>query len=731
MRRLRIGVLMGGLSVEREVSFNSGRTICDHLDSIRYDAVPLFHTQNNELYLLPWRFLYRGKTTDFEHRLASEAQFISWSALSCTVDYLYIAEHGRFAEDGTLQGFLEVLGVPYFGSGVFASALCMDKVQQKYFLKAAGIEVARGVVVRATEISSEPCEGIISSMHNAGIAFPCVVKPVHEGSSMGVSVVREAGELSTALHTACHVTPGLKQDVLIEEKLEGMEFNCTVLIDYKSNKPMPLMPTEIILDGGEEFFDYDQKYMPGRAFKHTPPRCDESVIKKIHDTCVDVMRVLGMEWMARIYGFATADERVVIIDPNTLTGTAPSSFFFREAAEHGMGHADVINHLIETKLHQDGVMFVEESKRKMFGVGDKKMRVAVLFGGDSDEREISLESGRNIVYKLSPTTYQVLPIFVSAEMKLYCVSHSLLVRNSTSEIAALVTPEMEIAWEELPKITDFVFIALHGGKGENGAVQGTLEMLQLPYNGSGVLSSALCADKHRTIEFLRARGFDVPKGCIISAAQWINKRQIIVDELVSTFGLPLIIKPNDGGCSVSVLKASSDDQLGMHFDALFASGKECVLVEECLSGMELTVGIIGNDEPQVLSPSWSVARCGVLSIEEKFLPGCGENQTPAPLSDAGLALVKDAIKRAYLALGCRGYARIDCFYQMTENGNEGRCVIFEVNTLPGMTPATCIFHQAAEVGIKPMKFLDQIVELGFERHQDFRIQQPMRERQKQ
>jgi len=111
----------------------------------------------------------------------------------------------------------------------------------------------------------------------------------------------------------------------------------------------------------------------------------------------------------------------------------------------------------------------------------------------------------------------------------------------------------------------------------------------------------------------------------------------------------------------------------------------------------------------------------MLSIEEKFLPGAGENQTPAPLADETLALVKKTVEQVYKLLQCKGYARIDCFYQNKNESPTGkeRIVILEINTLPGMTPATCIFHQAAEIGLKPMDFIDTIIQLGLQEHQSY------------
>ena len=104
MQKLRVGVLMGGKSIEKEVSFNSGRTICDHLDTALYTVIPLFQISSGELYILPWYFLHRGKVADFQWRLEKEAEKTSWDALKKTIDFIYIAQHGRYAEDGCLQG---------------------------------------------------------------------------------------------------------------------------------------------------------------------------------------------------------------------------------------------------------------------------------------------------------------------------------------------------------------------------------------------------------------------------------------------------------------------------------------------------------------------------------------------------------------------------------------------------------------------------------------------------
>ncbi len=427
-----------------------------------------------------------------------------------------------------------------------------------------------------------------------------------------------------------------------------------------------------------------------------------------------------MQTISRIDGFVTPDKRIVIVDVNTLSGMAPSSFLFREAAEINMSHTALINHLIETDLDRYGMLAaIQEAERNERTTSmHKKIRVAVLLGGPSNEREISLESGRNVTYKLSPQKYEVTPVLVSLDMQLYTLTHAQLVRSSTKELASLIAPAQKITWNSLPEQFDFVFNALHGGPGENGCVQGMLEMIGVPYNGSSVLASALCMDKAKTTNFLRASGFDVPLHVLVDREEWKKNKTDSIKQIQKKFGFPCIVKPHDDGCSVMVSKITDEQSLITSIENIFAQDKTAALVEEFVAGTELTVGVIGNETPRALPPSQSIAQSGILSIEEKFLPGAGENQTPALLPATIIALVQQTMEQVYSAVGCKGYSRIDCFYQSPAVSPTGkdRVVILEINTLPGLTPATCIFHQAAEIGIKPMDFIDTIVQLGFEAH---------------
>ena len=717
MQKFRVGVLMGGKSIEKEVSFNSGRTVCDHLDTSLYCVIPIFQTVDGTLYLLPQRFLHRGKISDFEHRLRSQATTIAWDDLPALIDFMYICTHGNYAEDGTLQGFLEVLGIPYLGSKVLASALGMNKLMQKDFLRAHDINVPRGISLNPQQVQMQPIDATIEALEKQSLDFPYIVKPFKEGSSFGISVAFNKAELAAAITRACHVDIRKPQSVLIEEKIEGMEFSCITISNETYTQWLPLPPTEIEHERNTHFFDYEQKYMPGRAYKFTPARASAEILAKIQATCIKTSQVLGFSTMSRIDGFVDRANNIIIVDPNSLSGMGPASFIFREAAEINMSHTQLINHLIATELHTYGIDKTMAQTHTNTDHDTQKLRVAVLMGGASNEREISLESGRNIFYKLSPHTYQAIPLFVDSKMQLHKLNQSLLVRNSTHEIESILTPDMQVRWQDLPVIADFVFIGLHGGSGENGAVQGTLEMLGLAYNGSGVLTSALCMDKYKTTQFLKTHGFEVPTAQLIEKAAWRINNTDVLKQITDTIALPCIVKPHDDGCSVMVAKVDTVEDLVAHVELILAH-KDAVLVEELITGMELTVGVLGNENVQALPPSQAVAHAGILSIQEKFLPGAGENQTPAPLPTHTLQLVQSVIAHTYEILQCKGYARIDCFYQNADESPTGheRVVILEVNTLPGMTPATCIFHQAAEIGMKPMEFIDAIIKLGLEEH---------------
>jgi D-alanine-D-alanine ligase len=717
MRKLRVGIFMGGNSVEREVSFNSGRTVYDHLNPQLYCPVPIFQTPCGALYLIAWKFMHRGKIADFEHRLSAESQRIAWSQLHEHIDIMFVSAHGAYGEDGRLQAMLTLLGIPYTGSKIYASALCMDKQEQKEVIRAHNIAVPHGIVYRPTTCATLTIEQLKHDLVTHKLALPLVAKPIFGGSSLGVHRITDIHDLLPAINAASTLTVPA-QSVVVEEQLQGMEFSCSLLYDYANNQWMPLSLTEVVPHTTTGFLCYDQKYMPGSAIKYTPARCSAAVTNAIHATCIKLLTIMHVQTMARIDGFYTTDERIVIIDVNPVCGMDPASFLFREAAQLGLTHRAVINHIIATELHAYGMYNHIEMHKENMHTFQARKRVAVICGGTTHEREISLASGRNVIYKLPTDRYEVIPLFMASDTRLYHIDYQLLIKNRTAEIEAALTPAQLVNIDELPAVADFVFIALHGGCGENGILQGTLEMLAIPYNGSGVLTSARCMDKYITNTYLHNAGFDVPAAYRVTIADYQANAQVVCAQIMHQLAFPLIVKPHDDGCSTMVYKVSSLAELHEAIATIALDGKAYALVEEYLMGMELTIGCLGNDTVTVLPPTMVMRSDAILTVHEKFLPGAGENQTPAPLDAAATLFVQETIKDVYRTLNCRGYARIDCFYQSADISPTGaqRLVVLEINTLPGLTPATCLFHQAAEIGMRPAELLSTIIDLGFAEH---------------
>jgi D-alanine-D-alanine ligase len=346
MDKLRVGIIFGGMSSEKEVSLNSGRNVYDNMDREHYEPVPLFMEPGGRLWVLPWQLISQNTTTDISERLATEAERIVYEDLRKRIDVAFIALHGKYGDDGCIQGLLELMNIPYTGPGILASAVGMDKNIQQKILRAEGLGVPRSTVVGEVEWR-ENAEAVRKSLAGQ-FGLPLVTKPVREGSSIGVTVVRKTGDLDAAMASALE----WDRTVLVEEYLDGTEFSSIVLED--EGEPRPLSLTEI--HPQSEFFTYDDKYMPGRCRKFTPPKTiPKEVAEKIKIDVVRAYKALGFRCYGRIDGFVLKDGRVLITDPNSSSGMAPSSFFFEQAAEQGMLPGMIVTKLIEIamRIHKE------------------------------------------------------------------------------------------------------------------------------------------------------------------------------------------------------------------------------------------------------------------------------------------------------------------------------------------------------------------------------------------
>jgi D-alanine-D-alanine ligase len=339
-----------------------------------------------------------------------------------------------------------------------------------------------------------------------------------------------------------------------------------------------------------------------------------------------------------------------------------------------------------------------------------RLRVGVIMGGMSSEMEISLESGRNIYFNLNPQKHDGIPIFLDGEGRFWEIPLQLLVQNTTLDISERLEDEARrIAYEELKAVADFIYIGLHGKYGEDGCLQGLLELLDIPYTGSGVMASAIGMDKHMQRKLLAAAGIGIPKYLAVSEREWQAQEQEILGRVEDTLGYPCVVKPTREGCStgLSVVRESRQMEAAME-NAL--QWDTTALVEELLVGMEITCGLLGNREPMAFLPTETLRHGDFLTVEEKFLPGEGENITPARLPEQMIGKVQEVMVQAYKVLGLKVYARLDGFVV------DGEVIVTEANSLPGMTPSTCIFHQAAEAGMSPMDLVDRVIELSLEAH---------------
>lgn len=344
-----------------------------------------------------------------------------------------------------------------------------------------------------------------------------------------------------------------------------------------------------------------------------------------------------------------------------------------------------------------------------------KLFIGLLFGGSSSEKEVSLEGGRNVFLQLDQNRYHILPIFVDKHYQFWQIEEKLIVQNTTDDLQKLAHSQAKrIYYEDLKKLIDFAFIIGHGKYMEDGCLQGVLELLKIPYNGPGVLGSALGADKYISRRILEQAGIDVPKYLPIFISQWQDNKEKVIKKIKEKFSFPFVIKPSREGCSTDIHKIKSEAEIEKAFSACFR-WDAIILAEEALEGREITISVLGNDEKKAL-PITETPPSGMkdyLTLEDKFLPGGAEMITPANLSAQESQRAQDIAIKVCQTLDLLGYPRIDMFYTKNQ-----RMVVLEANTLPGITPSTMIFHQAAEIGLSPSQYLDKIIQLGLNAHQN-------------
>ena len=320
MSKLKVAVLMGGTSAERDVSLSTGRQILNSLDPARYTVYAL-DTASGQT------FLPAGVTAHLETLTASDALTpvtaltqLPQVAAGRRPDVVFIALHGPGGEDGTVQGMLEVIGIPYTGSGVLASALAMDKAMSKRVLTASGVQMPVDVTVRHGD---EPA----STAGVDALSLPAVVKPSRQGSTIGMTIVKERGQMAAALATAF----ALDDTVLVEQFITGTEITVPIL----GNADLEVLPiVEIVPASG--FYDYAAKYTAGATDEIVPARISDAVAAEARRTALLCHRTLGCRGMSRTDMIVTPAGDIYTLEVNTIPGMTPTSLLPRAAEAAGI-----------------------------------------------------------------------------------------------------------------------------------------------------------------------------------------------------------------------------------------------------------------------------------------------------------------------------------------------------------------------------------------------------------
>lgn len=787
---MNIALICGGPSPERGISLNSVRSVLDHLAQMDVHILPLYVDEKLNFYQISPAQLYSNTPGDFDFKLARVATVLPREKLEKilkSVDLVFPVIHGAFGEDGELQSMLEKIGVNYIGSPADACRRMFFKHNAQAELAAIGMDTLDSI----SFTQSEAADAIAKFFAEKKLSR-AVVKPVAGGSSIGVTSVATPEQALAAANKLFERTHDA--EVMLEPFCEGREFTL-VIIQNERGEPVALLPSEIHVSyDANGIFDFRRKYLPtNQANYYCPPRFPADVIQKIRTQAEQIFTHFGMRDFVRLDGWLLNDGRVLFTDLNPISGMEQNSFLFQQAARVGLSHREILSRVLASACRRAGVTLPNKLSQE-----NEKSPVFVLCGGGTAERQVSLMSGTNIWLKLRQShDYAPTLFLLSTDNQTvwqipygYALSHTVeeilancanaaeiqtRTRNFLPDLAArLPLTEANItAATALPTampLTDFiaraqmedafVFLGLHGGAGEDGTLQKLLDTARVNYNGSGPAGSALCMDKARTGDAIRAMSdakiLTAPRHTMTRAeltAMRADDFAALWQSLTQSYQVQtLIMKPQSDGCSAGVLRLTSAEDLARYAQMILSDAHyipagtfpeqhgiielgdhgvqnfmleafietDRIVIENNqlhhtphLGWLELTVGVLEqNGRYHSLSPSITVAEGAVLSLEEKFQSGTGINITPPPaevFAPAQVEQIKRNIEKTAAVLGIQNYARIDIFYNIRSN----QMLVIEANSLPGLTPSTVIYHQALaeSKSVYPREFLELLIKL--------------------
>ena len=351
MKKLSVCVLFGGVSPEHEVSLRSAESVLNHIDHSKYNVFPVGITKDGD-----WVY-YTGKDYSLlptgawknhpDNRRAAISPLRGQGLLcfegDCVVreriDVVFPVLHGENGEDGTIQGLLQLAGIPYVGPHVAASAVAMDKTLTKLVADQAGIPQADWLLARREEMGSR-MESILDQLEKK-FSYPMFVKPAGTGSSVGVSKAADRQALEQGLRAAAVYD----QKVLVEEFIRGKEIEVAVM---GNDNPVASVCGEI--DSGAEFYDYDAKYITDTSVAYIPARISEEAAEQVRELAVRVYQAIGCQGLSRVDFFVTEDGRAVFNEINTIPGFTSISMYPKLFAASGIPYSQLIDELIDLAM---------------------------------------------------------------------------------------------------------------------------------------------------------------------------------------------------------------------------------------------------------------------------------------------------------------------------------------------------------------------------------------------
>ncbi len=360
-RKPRVAVVFGGRSTEHAVSCVSAGSVLRALDREAYDVVPVGISREGRWVLEadPQRLaITDGRLPSVDPAGAGVVLAADPTARGLVVtepgsvprvlgevDVVFPVLHGPYGEDGTLQGLLELAGMPYVGSGVFASAAAMDKGHMKALLAAAGLPVGPYVLVRPREWERDPAT-VRDAV--AALGLPVFVKPCRAGSSVGITKVKALADLDAAIEGArIH-----DLRVIVEAGIDGREIECGVLEGEDGKAPEASVPAEVTVTGDHEFYDFEAKYLDGATVLDVPAALPAEVAAEVRSMAVAAFEALSCEGLARVDFFVRRNGRVVVNEINTMPGFTPSSMFPLVWAASGLDYPALVDRLVRTALRR-------------------------------------------------------------------------------------------------------------------------------------------------------------------------------------------------------------------------------------------------------------------------------------------------------------------------------------------------------------------------------------------